>query len=215
MTRSELWCRPGIFLVCVDEDIVILNLADDDYGCLIGAADRLRPQADGRIFTSGDSVARDLLEAGLASETPLADPRSPFIPPRREETGAHSISRTETVSAGSVLSLARLLFRRKSLPALLASPMKRRPSDLPLDAGGLGRLVGAVRAARPWVPFEGECLQRSFELRYLLARRAVPVDWVFGVRTWPFGAHCWLQSGEVVVGDRLDRIARYTPIMKV
>jgi len=75
-------------------------------------------------------------------------------------------------------------------------------------------LVGAARIVRPWVPSEGECLQRAFQLRRLLARRGIAVDWVFGVRTWPFGAHCWLQSGDMLVGDRLERVGRYTPIMR-
>lgn len=39
--------------------------------------------------------------------------------------------------------------------------------------------------------------------------------WVFGVRTWPFAAHCWIQIGDLVVGDVLDRVRGYTPIRAV
>jgi hypothetical protein len=84
-----------------------------------------------------------------------------------------------------------------------------------LGENDLHALLAAARRARPWLPFEGECLQRTFLLRYFLARSGVATDWVFGVRTWPFSAHCWLQIGDLVVGDRLERVQRFTPIMKV
>jgi hypothetical protein len=36
---------------------------------------------------------------------------------------------------------------------------------------------------------------------------------VFGVRTWPFHAHCWLQCDDVVLDDQADRVAAYAPIL--
>jgi hypothetical protein len=36
---------------------------------------------------------------------------------------------------------------------------------------------------------------------------------VFGVRTWPFHAHCWLQVEDVVLDDHHERIGAYTPLM--
>ena len=41
----------------------------------------------------------------------------------------------------------------------------------------------------------------------------IATQWLFGVRTWPFAAHCWLQIGNLVVGDRLERVRFYTPIL--
>ncbi|WP_312062938.1 lasso peptide biosynthesis B2 protein [Brevundimonas sp.] len=49
----------------------------------------------------------------------------------------------------------------------------------------------------------------------VLASRGRGATWVFGVRTWPFSAHCWLQVGDVLLDDDLDRVALYTPIMAV
>ena len=67
----------------------------------------------------------------------------------------------------------------------------------------------------PWLPFQGQCLHRAFMLRRLLARRGLSVHWVFGVRTWPFMAHCWLQAGDTLVADDLDRVLGFTPILVV
>lgn len=50
-------------------------------------------------------------------------------------------------------------------------------------------------------------------LRRLLRSEGYSPLWIFGVRTWPFGAHCWLQVDDLVIGDTLDRVRFYTPIM--
>ena len=48
------------------------------------------------------------------------------------------------------------------------------------------------------------------------ARAPVPAAvWVFGVRTWPFSAHCWLQIGDAVLDDDPERVGIYPPILAV
>ena len=47
----------------------------------------------------------------------------------------------------------------------------------------------------------------------MLRRAGQNAAWVFGVRTWPFSAHCWLQIGDAVLDDDPERVSRYTPIM--
>ena len=123
-------------------------------------------------------------------------------------------SRVETLSAGFDLAVATLKFRGRSLAELVAAKPLVGEGSSPVEPVRLVRWVGAARQARPWIPFEGECLQRSFLLRHVLARRGIAADWIFGVRTWPFAAHCWLQIDDLVVGDRLERVALYTPILK-
>jgi len=81
-----------------------------------------------------------------------------------------------------------------------------------------GRLIAAAAAfdrLSPWVPLPGECLFRSFMLLEILRRRGYRPRWVFGVRTWPFAAHCWLQAGEVALTDYADSLVSYTPILAI
>ncbi len=73
----------------------------------------------------------------------------------------------------------------------------------------------AFDAILPWMPFEGECLQRAFMLQRHLARSGHDARWVIGVRTWPFLAHAWVQVGACVVGDSLERVNAFTPILSV
>jgi hypothetical protein len=69
---------------------------------------------------------------------------------------------------------------------------------------------------RPFV-FSGNqrCLFHSLTLLLFLRRFGIHPRWVFGVRKAPFGAHCWLQDGEVVLNDSVERVAMFTPIMVV
>lgn len=67
----------------------------------------------------------------------------------------------------------------------------------------------------PWLPVRNQCLHRSALLAAFLARRGLAAEWVFGVRTWPFRAHCWLQTGDVCLNDDAERLRSYTPIYVV
>lgn len=213
ITSPLLWCSPGIHLVRVDEDVVILDVGGDQYHCLPGSAKDLKIGEDGRIGASDPAILADLVSAGFATPQPPARPRSAIRRALRELPPGPAPRRSDILRAGLALAVSTAAFRGKSLARLTTRDAAPR-DDKETDEAVLAPLVAAARAARPWIPFEGECLQRAFQLRHLLARRGIAVDWIFGVRTWPFGAHCWLQIGDLVVGDRLERVGRYTPIMR-
>ncbi len=59
------------------------------------------------------------------------------------------------------------------------------------------------------------CLLDSLTLVNFLAGYGVYPEWVFGVKTAPFDAHCWVQRGEVLFNDLPDRVRQYSPILKV
>ena len=65
----------------------------------------------------------------------------------------------------------------------------------------------------PYAPVRAKCLVRSFLLLRWLVRRGHGAYWVFGVTTWPFRAHCWLQCGAVALDDDVERLAAYSVIM--
>lgn len=220
---TDLWCAPHIHLAAVNEDVILLDLDGDRYDCLLDAARWLFPGDQGRIQALNPEAADALVSAGIATPVPLSAPRRPLLRPRREVAPSSHPPRGEVLRAFFTQASATMLFQRKSLLELVrlapsgaiqaARPLARlKKSAAPPD---VAVLTSAARLARPWIPFEGECLQRSFQLGRYLAFRGVATDWVFGVRTWPFSAHCWLQAGDLVVGDRLERVRRYTPILAV
>lgn len=207
-----LWRAPNIRMAWVDEDIIILDVQDDRYDGLLDMAGAINLDADGALGLTEAGLGDALVGAGLAAPTP-PPPSLPILRARRDLPPSQDASLGEVLRAGLVQLTAALVFRRKAFRDLIeARPAS--PETQAIDEARVARLVRAARAARIWIPYEGECLKRSFQLRRFLASQGVATDWIFGVRTWPFSAHCWLQIGDLVVGDRLERISRYTPILR-
>lgn len=74
-------------------------------------------------------------------------------------------------------------------------------------------LVAAYHAADGLIRSHDRCLPHSLALARALVRRGIRVEVVIGVRLRPFAAHCWIQRGPVLVNDRIDPVATYTPIL--
>lgn len=210
----ELWSSPNIHLARVDGDIVILDAETDCYHCLLDGALWLTTQTDGRVLVTDEEAARELEAAGFCSRARSIQVRCPFVAPRRELPPSDRPSRRETAAAAVSLFRATLAFRGQPLIRLI-EPLAPNGASAASPEEHLALSIAAARSAMPWVPFEGECLQRAFQLRRLLAERGMSVTWMFGVRTWPFAAHCWLQSDDLVVGDTVERVSRYVPIMAI
>ena len=86
------------------------------------------------------------------------------------------------------------------------------------DADGAGisdDLVDALtglRETRLIMPSPRRCLPASLIAARFLRRLGREVEIVFGVRSHPFAAHCWIEAGGVVLDDDLDRVRAFTPI---
>lgn len=78
----------------------------------------------------------------------------------------------------------------------------------------LGAVELEAKACRTFLSSTDKCLPDAFAIATHLRRRGVDAKLVFGVRL-PFAAHAWVQVGDVVVGDRPDRILAFTPILVV
>jgi len=209
-----LWCAPQVFLARVDDDVVMLNIDVDEYSCFIGAAEWLVPADDGVVHVPNETTADELVAAGIAVREPPSIPRRAPSPARRTLPRNEQTDWSAALNAGLFLLTATLAFRRKTLAQLLDTALPTLARESVSDQE-LSRILAAARVALPWIPMEGECLQRAYEFRWFLARQGVRTEWVFGVRTWPFAAHCWLQTDDLVIADSLERVGRFTPIMVV
>ena len=86
----------------------------------------------------------------------------------------------------------------------------------PADPVRLRPLVTAFTRLRPlFYTLRSACLLDSLTLLHFLSADGVCPDWVFGVKTEPFDAHCWVQHGEVLLNDVPDRVRQYSPILVV
>lgn len=77
-------------------------------------------------------------------------------------------------------------------------------------------LVTAFMHLRPlFFTARQACLLDCLTLVNFLARYRVFPNWVFGVKTDPFYAHCWVQQGGFVFNDTPDYINGFSPILVV
>jgi len=203
----------GVYMAACDEDVVVLDTRSDLYSCLPEAAPHL---AINHGWIDGpDAMIGDLSAAGFVTEGAASPRRAiPQLPSRPLSLPDRPITLGEEVAFwGAAAAAWRSGPGRRPLHALLADAAPPR-CDTP-DMQKIARLTAVFVRRLPWDPRQGACLYRAWLLRRLLRSAGQDAVWVFGVKTWPFAAHCWLQVNDVVLDDDPDRVGRYSPILAV
>lgn len=208
-----LYLQPDVHAVAIGEDLALLDLARDAYLCLPDGAAALGPGAGAAIRPG---AVADALQAGGLLGPELLAPR-PAPPPLPTRTLIHQPMSRVVLSRGlaaavSVPADIRRARRGEGLVAWLALAEARRP--LSRDAEAVAAAARQFWTVGAWLPVEGECLVRSAMLVAFLRRMGLSADWVFGVRLWPFAAHCWVQLDDVCLNDDVERLWPYTPLYR-
>jgi len=205
--------RPDIHAALVDDDVVVLDVDGDDYLCLPGLA------AIWRGGVTADGVIQDTDLAVRLSEAGLIGPgrgrsQTRSLPPAAQsacDQPREPLAWRDIVALTGVLWDVAFHYRGRSMAQILRFA-RRRPCGAPTSRAEVVRLSTAFERAVVWLPLPAKCLVRSFALLRFLQRRGQDAHWCFGVRTWPFSAHCWLQFDEVALDDHADQLRAYTPI---
>ncbi len=219
-TPDAAWVlTPLVHATTVEDDVVFLNLRADDYFCLPAAAAQVRLRDDRwGLDIVDETLAADLFAAGfIAAREPdraLPARQSALVAVRSAIRDSYPLPEPSDALAlvRSSLDVA-MRYRGRSFAEIVGRARPDRTAN-----SEPGALCDAVDAFHRWVPFapvSGKCLLRSFMLRQLLDRRGLPHDWVFGVATWPFQAHCWLQVDDLVLDDTFEHVSGYRPIMVI
>lgn len=207
--------RKGVFAAQIGEDLVLLDLLQDRYLCLpaLGAEAGLSPDRR-TVRQILPAQAAALGEAGLLSEIGSAPSALPALPARGLDWSlAVEPSRADRLRlARSVLDLA-TGYMGRGLGEVVAASRAPPHGDGSASLEAVGREARLFHRLVVWAPVGPKCVARSFLLRRFLRRAGCDAAWVFGVRTWPFSAHCWLQHGEVVLDDAPERVAQFEPIL--
>ncbi len=206
---------PHIHLARCHDDLVVLDTRADDYALMVDAGALVRIGVSPGQIEAEPDILQELRAAGLLTDAPSAS-RQP-LPGLSGEIAAHPgpLSRGLLLRAAINSLVASAVFARTPFPGLISLAAERRTTTRATSDEEIARAVGAFQIVHPWIPFEGDCLQRGFRLHHHLHRSGIPARWVFGVRTWPFLAHCWVQVGDRVVGDTVERVGTFTPILAV
>jgi len=115
---------------------------------------------------------------------------------------------------------ARWDLRTKPLGAILSElgPIAENPATAPrhgADAPYLFDCAAQFRRTRLYAPVAMRCLIDSIAMTRFLRRRRLAAQIVFGVALNPFSAHCWVQSGDVVLNDSIGNVNAHTVIRVV
>lgn len=205
MTSTALedtaWC-------VIDGTVVMLDIARDRYF-------RLPEQRNQRFLAD---IGQPLPEA------PVQPPSFPRPPAWLAPASCLDAADDGPFRLGDV---ARSLWtQRRAEQRLAARPLHTVLADLRGVWTALGRAeaslsplalreVHAFEHARLLRSAAGRCLPRSIALALCLARRRCRAHLVLGVKLAPFAAHSWVQVHDAVVGDELEEVLRYTPILVV
>jgi hypothetical protein len=242
LNRARLRVADHVRACAVDGQVILLDLRRSKYVGVGGTQSRaLARSIDGWPGLSAepdsvasaidaDTLASPLLAQGLVTRAPRAAPApkssstvtlaeatrslnaEDAVP--RPRLGWRRVARVLQTSTATALQL-----RVRSLGSIADSVFDRMStcrSDGSLSLDLLQEAVAAYMRLRLYVfSAHDRCLHDSLTLLRFLQAEGISPRWVIGVRTHPFGAHSWLQTGETVVNDQHEHVRAYHPILAV
>jgi Transglutaminase-like superfamily len=114
---------------------------------------------------------------------------------------------------------ARWSLRQRPIKQVVEAASSRKSRGVRSSSLNIARvrpLVNAFVHLRPWLYTSRDaCLLDSLTLVNFLAGYGVFPEWIFGVKTDPFYAHCWVQQGDFVFNDTPDHVRGFSPILVV
>jgi hypothetical protein len=210
---------PGVTAATVGADLVFLDVVQDAYLCLPAGAAAVQRLTYGWVIED-PALAEDLMTAGLICERPGAGRSGPPAPtPATDlvDQPRPKPSLAECLAFGATAAAMRGRYHGKTLQQMITRAARRgegesRRAGRP-PSPSLTRRAGLFDVLLPWAPGQEACLYRSFMLLHYLGDLGRDASWVFGVRTRPFEAHCWIQAGPVVLNDSAEHVLGYTQIL--
>lgn len=200
---------PQLHGVRIGDDLVLLDLAADDYLCL---PDCGTLRIDGARVSGPLADLLRLSAEELVGDLDASDPRR--APPALPTIGLPAVEgprpglRDWVSFAGIWAEAARSRPTIRTLAGRVAGRKGRRD-----DVAAIAARTEVFRRLLPFAPRTGVCLLQAELLLRFLNAADLDADWVFGVRLWPFLAHCWLQVDDLCVSDAPETLSSYHPIL--
>lgn len=214
-----LQLAPDVTMAATGGDLVFLDVEQDAYLCIPQGAGDIR-RTSYSIEVADPDLAAELTAAGLLVAGLGGARGRRAAPTASGDLDGHvrpRISLADRAAFTLSLALNHGRYHGRTLGQIVAAVASRgqdpsRTSGAPPDPILLRRAM-IFEQLLPWAPRQEACLYRSFMLLRFLGEVGCDADWVFGVRTRPFEAHCWIQAGGVVLNDSLDHVRSYAPIL--
>lgn len=236
---------PAHVSVCATEDtFVFLDLRADKYfsisqadgACLKGLVAGWPPSADEQTSAGSNRanastvqrIADNLCQNGLLTDMGPASESDVESLPTPNETVLTALDsgfrpKLRLALIASVIATcirAHYLMKTRTLEELAERTRVRRKRNEESGCEASTRAAIELAIAFHWIrPFlftgQDRCLFDSFALVELLARHHMYPRWVFGVRTRPFGAHCWVQHGATILNCPVEQAKEFRPILSL
>ncbi|MBT9495434.1 MAG: lasso peptide biosynthesis B2 protein [Paucibacter sp.] len=170
-------------------------------------------------------AAQRLLSQGLLTSSPYERYPNTTI---EEAAATLELDRESSHQAIGIRRFAQVLksvaiaawwMRSHSLHAIALAVTARRVHIHGPRSDSLYQMRAGTSAYEKVQPFvftaREKCLLDSLALVGFLATEGAFPRWVIGVRTCPFGAHSWVQSGHTVLNDQHEYVRQFRPILVV
>jgi len=202
----------------VGDDLVFLDLARDKYFSLRGsdraAFDRLRAGEP----NDSEAMTR-LAQTGLITQSAVLTDIGPTeidVPSSDLMAVEGRVGPRMVVSAAFALRWARRAMRPERIRGTVVDLAARKRAIGVPGAEAEATAIAAAYAASRWLnPVPPRCLIDALALDRILIRRRIVASLVFGVRTSPFHAHCWLQTPDTILTGSAAEARNFTPILAV
>lgn len=228
---------PHVYPCVSGQHVVLMDLERDKYLAVVPAS-RLAAwvrgwpvqatQAPGTDAGADVLVSQLLAHGMLVSDPHIGKPATPVAVARAASTLVEFDLDTRPRANAALLwrfgrshLRAKLSLKLRPIQSIVEAVRVRKARHAARGAGEtdavrLRALVSAFTRLRPlFYTLRLACLLDSLTLVHFLAAEDIHPDWVFGVKTEPFDAHCWVQHGDAVLNDAPDRVRQYSPILVV
>lgn len=218
--------RPNLYYCIASDRAIFLDVDRGRYFCLPTGADAVFRSI---VLRSGPLCTQppaDLV-AELSSfdlfhrETGCERSEAAVLPPKTDISLEHPVAPKLRLIVNAALERieASRKIRRFKLARLIAE--LSQPDDVEAQARNPNAIqtaasLNAAFAATDLVFGRNDrCLPRSLAFASACKKRGLFPMIVFGVRSNPFNAHCWVQLGSVVLNDYFERVRPFTPILAI
>ncbi|MEZ5973113.1 MAG: lasso peptide biosynthesis B2 protein [Hyphomonadaceae bacterium] len=208
---SKLRLPWGVCAVAHGDWVIFLDLARNRYqaASLTQAAGLISVPAH-EATGGSEQNWQGLAQAGLVSRATRSEQPTPY------RSDVRLTWRDLALLARACIWAGRIVKRGAILEAFYH--LRRRKAGLPNGVGDLAEarpVYSRFAAARIWFPASYVCLFDSLALSRFLIGQGVCSDLVFGVRSRPFSAHCWVEVDGVVLDDGGEDCHSFAEIARV
>lgn len=218
----------------IDEQVILLDLNRNRYLGLGGEGLNMLAQSvkdwpmtslcssleDESVIAS---ILAPLARQGMLASSAQPGPERPFWREPLQTLASEPMLATAAFEWRQLMRLwrcaavASLWIHHRSLADIVRRVSQAKSLVRPDDATARVAVRAAAAAYMRVRPFafsaHDRCLHDSLTLTLFLCAHRLLAQWVIGVRTHPFAAHSWVQSGDVVLNDLHENVRRFRPIL--